>query len=155
MLVFIILDVLEANDSSQKYNKTELVATNYTVKNIECDSLQWRAFVVAEYDAFSNKTLQHYQQTFDKVNHQIICGINREGALYNASKVWPLSTSKKSYYLISDPTTLVRIVTHGEIYLILAILCFTLCICGLTCTALYLWSRRQRKVIYMAFPLQI
>lgn len=143
---------IEESDNNYKiYNKTILIATEYFAQPLDCYGLSWRAFVVAEYDAVDrNLTTKHYKQIFRRVNNNEICGFNKQDAIRNASIIWPLTCHKESYYLIDDPTVLIGLVSHGEIYIIFAILNSAIFICVVIFTIVYIWTR-ERMYIRLQF----
>ena len=153
VVILSILAIKESTDNYCKYNKTELTATKYITQQLDCYGLPWRAFIVTEYDAVNrNATVKHYKQVFRRIGDNEICGINEPDVLKNASKIWPLNDHKDSYYLIDDPTVLISSVTHGELYMIFAILGISGTIFITIFTAMYLWSRRIVKYTKLQMP---
>lgn len=144
-IVLTILAIQESQINCRTYNRTELIATSYYAQQTDCYGLPWRAFIVAEYDAFDrNLTIKHYIQTFSRIGNNEICGTNKVDALQNASTVWPITSHKESYYLIDDPNVLIGVVTHGELYTVFAVICAMMTISIFIFTALHIYSRRPQ-----------
>lgn len=143
------LAVQESNDNYRTYNRTVLIATEYITQPMDCYGLPWRAFIIAEYDAVDrNCTIRHYKQTFRRIGDNEICGTDKKDALRNASIVWPLADHKESYYMIDDPTVLISIVTHGELYIVFAVLFASIAVFITIFATLYLWARTKRYTRY-------
>jgi hypothetical protein len=136
------------------YNTTKLVAMQYISKKEECYGLEWRAFIMTKYNIITrNFTIQQYHKVFRRIGDTEICGIDLNGSIYNASIIWPLFTSKESYYIIDNPSILVSTVAHGEIYIVFAIICGIVLIITDLFVIMHLWSKKNRNIKYT--PLQI
>lgn len=147
--VLTVFGICEAYNNSNTYNVTILTATGYLTEQTDCYGLPWRAFIVAEYDVINkNGTYQHYKQLFRRIENNEICGTNEKDAIRNASAVWPLNQQKYSYYLISDPTVLVNMVTHGELYIVFIILLICSIAAVITFVIVYIKARQRRYIRY-------
>ncbi len=112
-----------------------------------CVNFDYRGYIMMEY--YANNTL--YKYTASTINDKILCGLTKQDAIHLAQTVWPPTTIKSSYYLISDPTKLFPVVMHGEIFIVATCICGGFLIASIIAIVIYVYKRNvllERDPVY-------